>query len=511
MSTSPETAAALDRARAKAYIRLLPILFLSYVIAYVDRVNIGFAKLEMQGDLASLGFSEAAFGFGMGVFFIGYLILEIPGTLIVEKWSAKKWISRIMISWGIVAAMTAFVHYRLPGVTWLAQLTVHGCAALFEPLARSNSGWLSRQSQSIIESLHQPGSPYVLQFFSVRFLLGLAEAGFYPGVIVFLTHWFPRRDRTKTLAWFFIGTPVAAIIGPPISERIMGIGVHGNPALLGMVGWQWVFIFWGIPAVILGIVVLILLADRPRHARWLTDEERDALETTLAREKHEQKQYSRHMTISQALAHPKVLALAAAYFFVVTGSYGVELYMASIVKDWYDLEIKKVAYLIIIPAVGALFGQFLIGWNSDRSEERRWHASLPIILGSISLAVVPATQGTLWLTIGLFTLAMIGMKAYLPAFWALPSLFLTESAAAASIGLINSCGNLGGWVGPSVVGFVKQTTGEYRYGLWYLAGSVIVSAIIIVSLGIGRRPQMSTTSKYTSVPDIDPARVREPA
>jgi ACS family tartrate transporter-like MFS transporter len=511
MSTSSSSIAALDRARAKAYVRLLPILFLSYVIAYVDRVNVGFAKLEMQGDLALLGFSEAVFGFGMGVFFIGYLILEIPGTLIVEKWSAKKWISRIMISWGIVAAMTAFVHYRVPGVTWLAQLTVHGCAFLFGPVARADWGWLSRQSQSIVEALNQPGSPYVLQFFSVRFLLGLAEAGFYPGVIVYLTHWFPRRDRTKTLAWFFIGTPVAAIIGPPISERIMGIGVHGNPPLFGMVGWQWVFIFWGIPAVMLGILVLAVLADRPRHARWLTDEERTALETTLEREKHEQKQVSRHMTISQALANPKVLALAAAYFFVVTGSYGVELYMASIVKDWYNLEIKKVAYLIVIPAVGALCGQCLVGWNSDRTDERRWHASLPIILGSVSLALVPATQGTLWLTIALFTLAMIGMKAYLPAFWALPSLFLTESAAAASIGLINSFGNLGGWVGPSVVGFVKQATGQYRYGLWYLASSVIVSAIIIVSLGIGRRSQMAMPPKHTSISDVDPVRVREPA
>jgi ACS family tartrate transporter-like MFS transporter len=517
MSTSPAPANALDRARSKAYIRLLPILFLSYVIAYVDRVNIGFAKLEMQGDLAPRGFSESAFGFGMGIFFVGYLVLEIPGTLIVEKWSARKWISRIMISWGIVAALTAFVHYRVPGVTWLAELTVGGIAALFEPLAHSNLGWLSSQSQSIVESLRGPGSPFVLQFFSVRFLLGLAEAGFYPGVIVFLTHWFPRRDRTKTLAWFFIGTPVAAIIGPPISERVMVIGAHGNPTVLGMVGWQWVFIIWGIPAVLLGFLVLAILADRPRHARWLTDEERKALETTLEREKREQKQHTRHMTIGQALVNPRVLALAAAYFFVVTGSYGVELYMASIVQDWYSLEVKKVAYLIIIPAIGALIGQRLIGWNSDRTHERRWHASLPIILGSVALAFIPGSKGTLWLTIGLFTLAMIGMKAYLPAFWALPSMFLTESAAAASIGLINSCGNLGGWIGPSVVGFVKEATGEYRYGLWYLATSVIVSAFIIACLGIGGRPksQPAATLEKSAEPDItsitQPDAVVEPA
>jgi len=476
---------------------------LSYVIAYVDRVNVGFAKLEMQKDLAPLGFSESAFGVGMGIFFVGYLVLEIPGTLIVERWSARKWISRIMISWGIVAAMTAFVHYRVPGVTWLAELTVRGIAVLFEPLARSNLGWLSQKGQSIVESLRAPGSPFIVQFFSVRFLLGLAEAGFYPGVIVYLTHWFPRRDRTKTLAWFFIGTPVAAIIGPPISERIMVIGERGNPAVWGMIGWQWVFIVWGIPAVLLGILTLFYLTDQPRQASWLTEEEREALETTLAHEKHEQKQQVGPMSIGQALANPKVLALAAAYFFVVTGSYGVELYMASIVQDWYGLDVKRIAYLIIIPAIGALIGQLLIGWNSDRTHERRWHASLPIILGAAALAVIPWTKGTLWLTIVLFTLTMIGMKAYLPAFWALPSLFLTESAAAASIGLINSCGNLGGAVGPSVLGFVKQATGEYRFGLWYLGASVTVSALIIVSLQIGGRPQLDAMRGTLVEPDGD--------
>jgi MFS transporter, ACS family, tartrate transporter len=461
MATPLSATAALDRARAKAYIRLLPILFLSYVIAYVDRVNIGFAKLEMQGDLAPLGFSESVFGYGMGIFFIGYLILEIPGTLIVERWSARKWISRIMISWGIVAAMTAFV--RTP-----------------------------------------------VQFYALRFLLGLAEAGFYPGVIVFLTHWFPRQDRTKTLAWFFIGTPVAAIIGPPISERVISIGMHGNPPFCGMVGWQWVFILWGIPAVILGILVLAILADRPSNATWLTDEERQALETTLQREKHEQKQHSGHMTIGKALANPKVLALAAAYFFVVTGSYGVEMYMASIVRDWYGLEVKRIAYLIIIPPIGALISQLLVGWNSDRTHERRWHAAMPIILGSIALAFIPKSQGTLWLTMGLFTLAMIGMKAYLPAFWALPSMFLTESAAAASIGLINACGNLGGFFGPSVIGKVKEFTGEYRYGLWYLSSSVIVSAVIIVGLGIGRYSRTASSSTGETLVERDTEAVREP-
>src|SRR5262245_13300852 len=237
MANDSQAASALDRARTKAYLRLLPLLFLSYVIAYVDRVNVGFAKLEMQHDLQ---FSESVFGFGMGIFFVGYLVLEIPGTLIVENWSARKWISRIMISWGIVAGLTAFV--RTP-----------------------------------------------FQFYAVRFLLGLAEAGFYPGVIVFLSHWFPRRDRTRALAWFFIGTPVAAIIAPPISQQIMAIGEHGNPLVLGMIGWQWVYIIWGLPAVLLGVLTLFYLTDRPRQAIWLSEEERGALDDILKHEKHEQK------------------------------------------------------------------------------------------------------------------------------------------------------------------------------------------------------------------------------
>jgi ACS family tartrate transporter-like MFS transporter len=495
MATSPASTTALDRARAKAYFRLLPLLFVSYVIAYVDRVNVGFAKLEMQKDLKPLGFSEGIFGFGMGVFFVGYLVLEIPGTLIVEKWSARKWISRIMVSWGIVAALTAFVAYRVPGITFLAELTSKGIAGLLDPLAKANLGWFSQTVESITTSLRGPGSAFVFQFYSIRFLLGLAEAGFYPGVIVYLTHWFPRRDRTKALAWFFIGTPVATIIGPPISERIMTIGEDGNPPIWGLVGWQWVFIFWGIPALILGVLTFFYLTDRPRQARWLTAEEREALETALADEKHQHKQHNRHLSIGQALANPKVLALSAAYFFVVTGNYGVELYMASILQDWYRLSKKTIAYLMVIPAVGGLIGQLSVGWNSDRTHERRWHTALPIILGAVALAFAPDSNGTLWLTIALFTLAMIGLKAYLPAFWALPSLFLTESAAAASIGLINSFGNLGGWVGPSVVGFVKESTGAYRYGLWYLAASVIVSALIIASLGIGRRPGPAPTAE----------------
>jgi ACS family tartrate transporter-like MFS transporter len=441
MSTAPPTA--LDRARTKAYLRLLPLLFLCYVIAYVDRANVAIAKLTMVNELPA--FDNAVIGLGSGVFFIGYFLLEIPGTLIVEKWSARKWISRIMISWGIVAALTAFVK-----VPW--------------------------------------------HFYTVRFFLGLAEAGFFPGVIVYLTHWFPSRDRARALAWFFVATPIAQITSPKLSnellrigidEKINGVVVH-HPAIMGLVGWQWVYIAWGIPAVVLGILVLIFLTDRPGQARWLDPEEREALELELKREKalHHA---GRHMKLLEALSHPKVLLLATAYFFIVTGNYGVEFFLPSILKQWYKLDLDKLTWLVIIPPMGSLVGQIFVGWSSDRTRERRLHAALPIYMGAAALLCTLLSRNQLWLTIALFTLALTGLKAYLPAFWSLPSLFLTEAAAAGSIGLINSVGNLGGFLGPSVIGTVEKLTGSFQGGITILATSMAISATILLTLGLGHR------------------------
>jgi ACS family tartrate transporter-like MFS transporter len=434
MSTSPPTA--LDRARTKAYLRLLPMLFACYVIAYVDRANVGFVKLTMQKDLPA--FDDKVFGFGMGTcFFVGYLLLEIPGTLMVEKWSARKWISRIMVSWGIVAALTAFV--KTP-----------------------------------------------MQFYVVRFLLGLAEAGFFPGVIVYLTHWFPARDRARALAYFFIATPIAQFIGPPISGQLLKIGTGGRPEWFGLEGWQVAYIFWGVPAVVLGLWVLLILTDRPAQARWLEADEREALELTLKREKAAH-HAARHMTVLEALSHPKVLLLTAAYFFVVTGNYGVEFFLPTIFDNWYGLSPQDISFLVIIPPLGSLAGQLFIGWSSDRTQERRMHAAMPIYLGSLALGCALLTQGRLWLTVALFTLAMTGLKAYLPAFWSLPSLFLTEAAAAGSIGLINSVGNLGGAVGPYVLGWVKKATGSFQNGILFLCVSIAVSATILLLLGLGHQ------------------------
>jgi len=431
----------LASARHKAFLGLLPLLFVCYVIAFVDRVNVGFAKLEMQGDLRSAGFTEKVFGFGMGAFFLGYLLPEIPATLIMEHWSARKWIARIMVSWGIVAALTAFVK-----------------------------------------------TPF--QFYLARFALGIAEAGFYPGVIVFLTHWFPKTDRTKALAWFFIGTPIAQMIGPPISAQMMAFAHSHSRLVWDLTGWQLVFILWGIPAVVLGVVTWFVLADSPRQARWLTNAEKDALEELLHAEKTDQRSRSMPLSIFQTLQNPRVITLALAYFLVVTCSYGIELYLPSIVEDWYQPSIVVTSLLLVIPATGGFLGQLLVGWNSDRLVERRWHTAGPILLGAITLLFVPATQGNLWLTICAFTLTMVGVKAYLPAFWSLPNIFLTESAAAAGIGFINSFGNLGGWAGPTIIGYMKDQTKSYGQSLFILSAFAITSAIVIVLLPLEyRHPQ----------------------
>lgn len=436
ISPTTDHEAALNRARSKAYRRLLPLLFVSYMIAYVDRQNVAVAKLTMTRDLP--GFDNAVIGLGAGIFFLGYFLLEIPGTLMVERWSARKWICRIMITWGAMAGLTAAV----------------------------TTPW---------------------QFYTVRFLLGLAEAGFFPGVVVYLTHWFPSRDRARALATFLIATPFAQIISPKISNELLKIGADAaHPPVLGMVGWQWVYVFWGIPAVLLGFVVLFWLVDKPRQAKWLTVEESEALETELERERAETRRGKR-MTVLQALKHPKVLLLALVYFCTVTGSYGIEFFMPSILKSWYDMDMNQLTWLIMLPPAVAMAGQLVMGWSSDHFKERRWHAVLPIVMGSAALGIMPHTRGNLVLTMICLMLAFAGFKSYMPAFWALPNLFLTEAAAAGSIGLINSIGNLGGFLGPNVLGTVEKLTGSFVGGLYYLCGSMLAAATIIFCFGLGKR------------------------
>jgi ACS family tartrate transporter-like MFS transporter len=339
------------------------------------------------------------------------------------------------------------------------------------------------------------------QFYAVRFLLGLAEAGFFPGVVVFLTHWFSGRDRTRALALFVVATPTAQIISPKITNLMLSIGttemVNGvavtHPLVLGLKGWQWVYIAWGVPAVVLGVLVWRMLIDRPSDAKWLTPEERTALEEELAREKTK-RAAGKKMKVTEALRHPKVLLLALAYFGCTTANYGVEFFLPSILKDWYQLNLNSITWLVMLPPLLALAGQLFVGWNSDRTKERRYHAVVPIVLGATALALAPATHGNHVLTIVCFMVAAMGVKSYQPAFWALPSLFLTEAAAAGSIGLINSVGNLGGFFGPRIMGYIKTQTNSFVGGIYVLTGAMLLTATVIFVLGLGHREREGQTT-----------------
>jgi MFS transporter, ACS family, tartrate transporter len=441
--------APLDSARRKAYSRLLPLCFICYVIAYVDRANVAIAKLTMTRDLA--GFDNAVIGFGAGVFFIGYFLLEIPGTLIIERWSARKWLARIMVTWGLMAALTAAVT-----VPW--------------------------------------------HFYVVRFLLGLAEAGFFPGVIVYLTHWFPARDRARALSMFLIATPIAQIVSPKISSALLVIGttetlangqVITHPELWGLQGWQWVYIVWGIPAVVLGVIVFFALTDHPREAKWLRPDEREALQSEVDGE--HRRVAAEPMSLGGALRQPRVLLLALAYFLVVTGNYGIEFFLPSILERWYGLSLGTLTWLVMLPPTLALVGQLVFGWSSDRTRERLWHTLVPMALAALGLFAAAWSRGSLALTVICFMVAAAGLKSYLPSFWTLPSLFLTGNAAAGSIGLINSIGNLGGFLGPFLIGGIETVTGSFESGLLFLGASSAGGALTIFLLGVGRRESPGPT------------------
>ena len=434
-----------ERARRRIVRRIMPYLFILYIVAYLDRVNVGFAGLQMKGDL---GFNDAVFGFGTGIFFIGYFLLEIPGTLIVENWSARKWIARIMISWGIVAIGMGFIHTSS-------------------------------------------------QFYIMRLVLGAAEAGFFPGIIVYLTHWFRSEDRAKAVAMFMAAIPISNIVGAPLSGLILGVN------WLGLPGWRWLFVIEGAPAIILGVVTIFYLTDRPDQAKWLPEDERDWITSELEREK-ESKLGTGHIAFApetrsimgwvraltswirwviwEAVRHRDVILLALSYFLIVTSVYGLNFWMPSMLKKVSGLNNLQVTLLSAVPYCVGLIAMLLLGWSSDRSGERRQHTAVPMIIAGAGLLLSLATHNDAGLVVAAFSIAAIGLNGYLPGFWALPTRFLGGSAAAAAIGLINSVGNLGGQVGPSIVGFFSQTTGSYAGGILYLSISAILAAILIWAL-----------------------------
>jgi MFS transporter, ACS family, tartrate transporter len=417
-----------DNIRRKIAWRILPFIFTLYIIASLDRANVAYAKLTMMADQ---GFSEAVFGFGAGIFFAGYLLFEIPGALIVERWSARRWFARILITWGLCAVLVGFI--------------------------RTAS-----------------------QFYAARFFLGLAEGGFFPGIIVYLTHWFCARDRARALAAFILAIPVSLSLGGPISALILRLD------WFGLAGWRWVFILEGLPAILFGVLALVYLTDHPREAAWLEPEERKWIVAELESEK-DAKRATGQVSVIQALRERNVILLALALFFANIGTYAFIFWLPSTLQRASGRSVAFSTMLSALPFTVALVSIVLTGRSSDLRAERKWHTAVPLGLAGFfftlsSLAGTPFPVVVLWLCA---TGAVL--FAWTPSFWVLPSLTLGESAAAASFGLINSIGNLGGFVGPSVVGYLLSRSSSHTVSNVFLASSFVIGAALIVA---ARRAQV---------------------
>jgi ACS family tartrate transporter-like MFS transporter len=428
-----------DKARqsaiGKAARRLIPFLCLCYVVNFLDRVNVSFAALAMNQDL---GFSPSVYGAGAGIFFIGYILFEIPSNLALQRFGARIWIARIMISWGLVASAMALVHNET-------------------------------------------------SFYVMRFLLGVAEAGFFPGIILYLTYWFPAAERARIVSLFMAAVPLATVVGGPVSGALLEL--HG---LGGLKGWHWLFLIEGVPAVVLGVIALKFLDDRPEDARWLTAEERRALAETLASEAKATRETG-YAGLGQALTRPRVLVLGLIYFCIVVGLYGIGFWMPQVIQT-YGLDPLKIGFLTAIPYLFAAIAMVMWGARSDRAKERILHVALPLLLGGAAFAW-SAFTGPLWLTMVALTLATLGIYAAIGTFWSLPTAILTGTGAAAGLALVNSIGNLGGLAGPSIVGVIKQTTGSFTVALLFLAGALLLGAVIALLFGRAARSHPAATPR----------------
>ncbi len=471
-----------ERAHKRITWRLMPFLLLLYFLAYIDRTNVGVAALDMKkaAGEGGLGFDDAIIGIGAGIFFIGYFLLEIPGTLIVEKWSARKWIARIMISWGIVASIMGLI-----GTPYLNFLCVVDWCAVFRPFT-TVLGWVTALWGGKPPNM-QNCSCEVQQFYVLRFILGIAEAGFFPGIIVYLSHWFRYADRAKAKSQFMIGLPIASIIGFPLSQWIMH-GVNWG----GIAGWRWVYILEGIPSVILGFVVLFYLTDWPHEAKWLPEDEKKWISDELERERRE-KQAAGHMTmwqeIKKALAKKETILLALIYICIVTGYYGLQFFIPSITAIMPGLSKTQQTLIAMLPYVCGLVAMLWNAKHSDQTGERRWHTVLPMLLGALALALSILSGSNLVLVVVFFCFVGIGVHAYLPVFWTWPTAFMTSAMAATAIGLINSFGNLGGYFGPQVVGQLSSETKSYTSGMWFLTVCILLAGILAMLLKLPRKKE----------------------
>ena len=406
-------------AMRKIYIRLLPFAILSYFLAYVDRINVSFAALTMKGDL---GISATEYGFALGTFYWGYFIFEVPSNLVMEKVGARMWIARIMISWGILAGITALV----VGPT---------------------------------------------SFGVVRFFLGAAEAGFFPGIVLYFTYWFPSYHHARIVSGFLIGLPIAVAGGAPLSTALLGLD-----GMLGLKGWQIMYIAEAIPTVAIGIVTLFVLTDLPEQAKFLTREEKDWLSAKLLAER-KAKEAVKKFTLLQGMFDPKVLLLALNYFGIVTASLGVLFFMPQIIKSIGVKDNMTVGWLTMVPYICGGIGLVVWGRISDRMNERRWNLLGTCVVSTVGLIIAGMTMGSWWALVGM-SIAAVGFYGSKGPFWSMPPMFLTGTAAAGAIAWINSIGNLGGFFGPWYVGVIKDGTGSYEYGLYGLALLGAIASIV---------------------------------
>ncbi len=420
----------------KVYLRLLPFAILSYILAYIDRINVSFAGLTMRGDL---GMSAGTFGFAVGMFYWGYFIFEVPSNVILEKVGARIWIARIMITWGILAGFMAAV----------------------------------TDSTS---------------FGIVRFLLGVAEAGFFPGIILYFTYWFPSRHHARIVSGFLVGLPIAVAIGAPISTALLGLD-----GLFGLKGWQVMYIAEAIPTVFIGVLTFFVLTDRPDQAKFLTAEERNWLVTTIAAERRATEAV-RKFSLWEALYNPKVLLLALNYIGIVTASLGMLIFVPQMIKSLGNFSNMTVGWLTMIPYICGGIAMVVWGRISDRMNERRWNLFIACALSTVGLVIAGMTMGTWWALVGM-SMATMGFYGSKGPFFAMPPMFLSGAGLAAGIAWINSLGNLGGFFGPWYVGVMKDLTGSYAGGLYGLALLCLLAALVCaLFLHIPNRVPSSTVA-----------------
>jgi MFS transporter, ACS family, tartrate transporter len=411
----PDIAAVLSRVRR----RLIPFLLLLYIVAYLDRINVGFAALQMN---QALGFSAATYGFGAGIFFLSYVLFEIPSNVILARVGARRWIARIMITWGLVSSAMMFV--------------------------RSAS-----------------------DFYTLRFLLGLAEAGFFPGLIFYLTRWFPSRERARTIAAFMTATLIAGVVGGPISGSLLSL--HGAG---GLAGWQWLFLLEGAPAIVLGFVVLFALTERPEEAAWLTTEERAALVACL---RDDRAVDSTVVTTRDALGIGRTWMLAVVYFTIPVTLYGIGFWLPQMLKTASGASDFSVGFLSAIPYTAGAIAMVIVGRHSDRTGERRWHVLVPALVGAAGLALSTASTGITWSVVTL-SIAMLGLASMFGPFWALTTSTMGGVGAAASIALVNSVGNTGGFVGPYLLGAINEATHSFAIGLMAIAVMLAAGGALVL-------------------------------